>query len=96
MSWFSNHSARALRITHEAVRSSLVIIEKIQEWDIIKNAIPNMFVEIADKKYKKLLMESRTFVKKIRAIGTNNPEKCRKLLNMLIVENNMENEILVI
>ena len=73
-----------------------LLIEKIQEWDIIKNAIPNMFVEIADKKYKKLLMESRTFVKKIRAIGTNNPEKCRKLLNMLIVENNMENEILVI
>ena len=73
-----------------------LLIEKIQEWDIIKNVIPNMFVEIADKKYKKLLVESRTFVKKIKAIGTNNPEKCRKLLNMLIIENNMENEIIVV
>lgn len=73
-----------------------LLIEKIQEWDIIKNVIPNMFVEIADKKYKKLLVESRIFIKKIKAIGTNNPEKCRKLLNMLIIENNMENEIIVV
>ena len=73
-----------------------LLIEKIQEWDIIQNAIPNTFVEIADKKYKRILVESRNFVKKINAIGTNNPEKCKKLLNMLIKENNMENEILIV
>lgn len=73
-----------------------LLIEKIQEWYIIQNAIPNTFVEIADKKYKRILVESRNFVKKINAIGTNNPEKCKKLLNMLIKENNMENEILIV
>ena len=73
-----------------------LLIEKIQEWDIIRNAIPNMFVEIADKKYKRILMESRNFVKRINATGTNNPEKCKKLLEMLTKENNISDEILIV
>lgn len=73
-----------------------LIIEKIQEWDIIRNAIPNVFVEIADKKYKRILMESRNFVKRINATGTNNPEKCKKLLEMLTKENNISDEILIV
>lgn len=72
-----------------------LLIEKLQEWDIIQNAIPNAFVEIAEKKYKRLLVDSRNFVKKIKAIGTNNPEKCIKLLKLLSKENDMENEILI-
>lgn len=73
-----------------------LLIEKIQEWSIIGNAIPNAFVEIADQRHKRLLFESRNFVKKIKATGTNTPEKCRKLLLMLAKENNMEDEILII
>lgn len=73
-----------------------LLIEKIQEWSIIGNAIPNTFVEIAEKRHKRLLAESRNFVKKIKATGTNTPDKCRKLLVMLAKENNMEDEILII
>ena len=73
-----------------------LLIEKIQEWSIIENTIPNAFTEIAEKKHKRLLIESRNFVKKIKATGTNTPEKCKKLLLMLAKENNMENEILII
>lgn len=73
-----------------------LLIEKIQEWEIIQNAIPNTFVEIAEKRYKRILVESRNYVKKIKATGTNTPEKCRKLLQMLVKENNMEDEILII
>lgn len=73
-----------------------LLIEKIQEWEIIKNAIPNTFVEIAEKKYKRILVESRNFAKKINAIGTDTPEKCKKLLKMLVEENNMRDEILII
>ena len=73
-----------------------LLIEKIQEWAVIGNAIPNTFVEIAEKRHKRLLVESRNFVKKIKATGTNTPDKCRKLLLMLAKENNMEDEILII
>lgn len=73
-----------------------LLIEKIQEWAIIGNAIPNAFVEIAEKRHKRLLAESRNFVKRIKATGTNTPDKCRKLLVMLAKENNMEDEILII
>lgn len=73
-----------------------LLIEKIQEWEIIKNAIPNTFVEIAEKKYKRILVESRNFAKKINATGTDTPEKCKKLLKMLVEENNMRDEILII
>ena len=72
-----------------------LLIEKLQEWDIIQNAIPNAFVEIAEKKYKRLLVDSRNFVKKIKATGTNNPEKCIKLLRLLSKENDMEDEIII-
>ena len=41
-------------------------------------------------------MESRNFVKRINATGTNNPEKCKKLLEMLTKENNISDEILIV
>ena len=72
-----------------------LLIDKIQEWKIINNAIPNAFIDIADKKHKRLLKESRDFVKRIEAMGTNTPGKCKKILEMLVKENDMEHEILI-
>ena len=64
-----------------------LLIEKLLEWRIIHNAIPNSFETVAKNKMPIILKESKDFVKRMDIVGTGKPQKCNMLLSELLSEN---------